>query len=164
MAAPICTGTTHLPHRQYLGHPPRLGDDPDLAASNIVFADASSPLAGVLVYDGRFQMVYEDALARVFVRRLESVNRKSASGGATRRHDRKRMRHILGALFAALVDLGVIHDDGRRHDNTDPNAIALNGHNRTRTCRRSRSPRRGDELIPTWEYLRADESDFSLPA
>ena len=44
-------------------------DDPDLAASNLILADASSPLAGVLVFDNRFQLVYEDTLARVFVRR-----------------------------------------------------------------------------------------------
>ncbi len=44
-------------------------DDPDLAASNVVLADVSSPLAGMLVFDERFQLVYEDALARVFIRR-----------------------------------------------------------------------------------------------
>jgi hypothetical protein len=41
-----------------------------------------------------------------------------------------RVGHVLGALLAALVDLGAIHDDGRRRDNADPNAIALDGHDR----------------------------------
>jgi hypothetical protein len=40
------------------------------------------------------------------------------------------MRHTLGTLFATLVDLGAIHNDGRRRDDPDTNAIALNGHNR----------------------------------
>jgi hypothetical protein len=47
---------------------PSWRDDPDLAASNVILADASSPLASVLVLDDRFQLVYEDALARVFIR------------------------------------------------------------------------------------------------
>jgi hypothetical protein len=44
-------------------------DDPDLAASNVILADASSPLASVLVCDDHFRLVYEDSLARVFIRR-----------------------------------------------------------------------------------------------
>ncbi len=44
-------------------------DDPDLAASGVVLADAQSPLGCMLVLDDRFQLVYEDPVARVFVRR-----------------------------------------------------------------------------------------------
>jgi hypothetical protein len=44
------------------------------------------------------------------------------------------MRHVLGALFAALVDLGAIHDDGRRRHDADTDAIALYGHNRHADC------------------------------
>jgi hypothetical protein len=44
-------------------------DDPDLTVSGVVIAAAHSPLAGVLVLDDRFELVYEDPVARVFVRR-----------------------------------------------------------------------------------------------
>jgi hypothetical protein len=44
-------------------------DDPDLAAAGVVLADAQSPLAALLAGDGRFTLVHEDPLARVFVRR-----------------------------------------------------------------------------------------------
>jgi hypothetical protein len=44
-------------------------DDPDLVGAGIVVAEAHSPLAGVLAFDERFQQVYEDCVARVFVRR-----------------------------------------------------------------------------------------------
>jgi hypothetical protein len=44
-------------------------DDPDLATAGVVIADAQSPLGCVLVLDDRFQVVYEDRIARVFVRR-----------------------------------------------------------------------------------------------
>ncbi len=44
-------------------------DDPDLAAAGIVFADARTPLAALLLGDERFAVVHEDSLARVFVRR-----------------------------------------------------------------------------------------------
>jgi hypothetical protein len=43
-------------------------DDPDLASAGIVVADAKSPLGCVLVLDDRFELVYEDAIACVFVR------------------------------------------------------------------------------------------------
>ncbi len=43
-------------------------DDPDLAAAGVIVADTQSPLACVLVLDDRFRLVYEDAVARVFVR------------------------------------------------------------------------------------------------
>jgi hypothetical protein len=42
-------------------------DDPDLASAGVVVADAQSPLGCVLVLDDRFELVYEDATARVFV-------------------------------------------------------------------------------------------------
>jgi hypothetical protein len=44
-------------------------DDPDLAEAGLVLADAQSPLAGVLVLDKRFQLVHEDPVARVFIRK-----------------------------------------------------------------------------------------------
>jgi hypothetical protein len=44
-------------------------DDPDLAAAGVVIADVKSPLGGVLVLDTRFQLVYEDPVARVFIRK-----------------------------------------------------------------------------------------------
>ncbi|HTU91349.1 MAG TPA: hypothetical protein VMF69_14810 [Gemmataceae bacterium] len=44
-------------------------DDPDLESAGVVLANASSPLSCVLVLDERFQLVHEDPLARVFVRK-----------------------------------------------------------------------------------------------
>ncbi|MGH7226833.1 MAG: hypothetical protein ACRELF_26765, partial [Gemmataceae bacterium] len=44
-------------------------DDPDLASAGVVLADVQSPLGCVLVLDDRFQLVHEDAVARVFVRK-----------------------------------------------------------------------------------------------
>lgn len=42
--------------------------DADLAASGVVIAPADAPLAELLASDGRFAAIYDDALARVFVR------------------------------------------------------------------------------------------------
>lgn len=51
-------------------------DDPDLAAAGVVIADAHSPLGNVLALDDRFQLVHEDPVARVFIRRQAgSLNR-----------------------------------------------------------------------------------------
>jgi hypothetical protein len=44
-------------------------DDPDLARAGVVLADAQSPLAAVLVLDDRFQLVYADPVACVFIRK-----------------------------------------------------------------------------------------------
>jgi hypothetical protein len=44
-------------------------DDPDLEAAGVILADAHSPLVSVLILDERFQLVHEDAVARVFVRK-----------------------------------------------------------------------------------------------
>jgi hypothetical protein len=44
-------------------------DDPDLSAAGVVLADTHSPLAALLARDDRFTLVYEDALARVFIAR-----------------------------------------------------------------------------------------------
>ena len=44
-------------------------DDPDLAEAGVVLADAQSPLATLLVLDDRFQLVYADPVARVFIRK-----------------------------------------------------------------------------------------------
>jgi hypothetical protein len=44
-------------------------DDPDLAEAGVVVAAVQSPLGCVLSLDGRFQLVHEDAVARVFVRK-----------------------------------------------------------------------------------------------
>jgi hypothetical protein len=44
-------------------------DDPDLASAGVVLADAKSPLGCVLVLDERFELVHEDVVARVFVRK-----------------------------------------------------------------------------------------------
>jgi hypothetical protein len=46
-------------------------DDPDLAAANVVVADTNAALTSLLRRDGRFEAVYEDAVAVVFVRRTE---------------------------------------------------------------------------------------------
>ncbi|HTU21419.1 MAG TPA: hypothetical protein VMG10_25505 [Gemmataceae bacterium] len=43
--------------------------DPDLASAEVVLADAQSPLGCVLVLDDRFELVHEDAIARVFIRK-----------------------------------------------------------------------------------------------
>jgi hypothetical protein len=44
-------------------------DDPDLARAGIIVAEAHTPLGGVLAFDERFRLVYEDAVARIFIRR-----------------------------------------------------------------------------------------------
>jgi hypothetical protein len=44
-------------------------DDPDLSAAGVVIADATSPLASLLLLDQRFTQVHEDGIARVFVAR-----------------------------------------------------------------------------------------------
>src|SRR5579883_293499 len=44
-------------------------DDPDLESAGVVLADVQSPLGCVLGLDERFQLVYEDAIVRVFVRK-----------------------------------------------------------------------------------------------
>lgn len=44
-------------------------DDPDLAEAGVIVADAQTPLGCVLGLDTRFQLIYEDATTRVFVRR-----------------------------------------------------------------------------------------------
>jgi hypothetical protein len=43
--------------------------DPELAASRLVIADVHRPLTTLLARDDRFRIVYEDAIAAVFVRR-----------------------------------------------------------------------------------------------
>ncbi|HWG44096.1 MAG TPA: hypothetical protein VN688_15065 [Gemmataceae bacterium] len=43
-------------------------DDPDLATAGVILADVQSPLGCVLILDDRFQLVYEDPIARVFIR------------------------------------------------------------------------------------------------
>jgi hypothetical protein len=44
-------------------------DDPDLCAAGVVIAPADTPLASLLATDPRFRLVYEDPLARVFVKK-----------------------------------------------------------------------------------------------
>jgi hypothetical protein len=44
-------------------------DDPDLAQAGVVVADAQTPLGCVLPLDERFELVHEDAVARVFIRK-----------------------------------------------------------------------------------------------
>ncbi len=44
-------------------------DDPELSAANVVIADATAALTGLLRHDARFEVAYEDAVAVVFVRR-----------------------------------------------------------------------------------------------
>ncbi len=57
-------------------------DDPDLALAGVVLADAQSPLGCVLPLDERFERVYEDAVARVFVRkRTNTANRPHEETG-----------------------------------------------------------------------------------
>jgi hypothetical protein len=47
-------------------------DDPDLVAAEIIIADSQTPLASLLGRDERFALVYEDAVARVFVARRKT--------------------------------------------------------------------------------------------
>jgi hypothetical protein len=47
-------------------------DDPDLTSAGVIVADAHSPLGCVLDLDERFQMVHEDGVARVFLRKRTS--------------------------------------------------------------------------------------------
>ncbi len=51
---------------------PSWHDDPDLAAAGLVIADPQTPLSSLLARDERFDLVYEDAVARVFVARRQS--------------------------------------------------------------------------------------------
>jgi hypothetical protein len=44
-------------------------EDPDLRVANVVIANVQCPLANLLAHDDRFEVVYEDELARVFVAR-----------------------------------------------------------------------------------------------
>jgi hypothetical protein len=44
-------------------------DDPDLAEAGLVIAEAGAPLANLLRRDERFELVYDDPVAKVFVRR-----------------------------------------------------------------------------------------------
>jgi hypothetical protein len=57
-------------------------DDADLASAGIVLADTQSPLGCVLVLDERFELVHEDAVARVFVRKrvATSEHQREAAG------------------------------------------------------------------------------------
>jgi hypothetical protein len=48
---------------------PTWRDDPDLAAAGIVIAGAEMPLSGLLLLDDRFERVYQDDVALVFVRK-----------------------------------------------------------------------------------------------
>jgi hypothetical protein len=48
-------------------------DDPDLQATNLIVADNANPLAGLLRHDVRFERVYADDLASVFVRRSQPI-------------------------------------------------------------------------------------------
>ena len=45
--------------------------DPELAKANLVIAQINQPLASVLRLDSRFQLVYEDKVATVFVKRIQ---------------------------------------------------------------------------------------------
>jgi hypothetical protein len=44
-------------------------DDPDLSGANVVVANVQYPLASLLLHDDRFEIVYQDDIARVFVAR-----------------------------------------------------------------------------------------------
>jgi hypothetical protein len=46
--------------------------DPELEASGVVIADPNTPLASLLHFDPRFKLVYEDAVATVFVKESET--------------------------------------------------------------------------------------------
>lgn len=48
---------------------PSWRDDPDLESAGVILADAQSPLGCVLGLDQRFELVHEDTVARVFVRK-----------------------------------------------------------------------------------------------
>ncbi len=53
--------------------------DPYLNGARLILVPKEKPLASVLAFDSRFSLVYEDALARVFVRRLTGPSPKSRS-------------------------------------------------------------------------------------
>jgi hypothetical protein len=46
-------------------------NDPELAAARLVIADASIPLCSLLRLDQRFELVYEDQVAAVFIARSQ---------------------------------------------------------------------------------------------
>jgi hypothetical protein len=52
---------------------PTYRDDPDLSAAGVVMAGAEMPLAGLLKLDERFELVHQDDVALVFVRKAPSV-------------------------------------------------------------------------------------------
>jgi hypothetical protein len=47
--------------------------DPELAAARLVIADAGAPLSSLLRLDQRFELVYEDQVAVVFIARSQGV-------------------------------------------------------------------------------------------
>jgi len=47
-------------------------DDPELAQARLVIADVNMPLASLLRFDKRFELVYEDSLAAVFIGKSDS--------------------------------------------------------------------------------------------
>jgi hypothetical protein len=51
-------------------------DDPELKAAQLVIADVNKPLCSLLRFDPRFELVYEDAVAAVFVARSVSSQSK----------------------------------------------------------------------------------------
>lgn len=50
--------------------------DPDLAKAGVVLADIEQPLTGLLRFDPRFELVYEDEVAAVFVARSQQVAKR----------------------------------------------------------------------------------------
>ncbi|HZU38465.1 MAG TPA: hypothetical protein VFA18_21250 [Gemmataceae bacterium] len=69
-------------------------DDPDLESAGVVLANVHDALGCVLILDDRFQLVHEDSVARVFVRK-RSPHRDETSSLRSGQAD-SRMKHGCG--------------------------------------------------------------------
>jgi hypothetical protein len=66
-------------HETWIGKQ-KWSSDPDLAASRLIIAGVEFPLASLLRMDSRFELVYEDKIAAVFIARSPSANQKTIKG------------------------------------------------------------------------------------
>lgn len=66
-------------HETWIGKQ-KWSSDPDLAASRLIIAGIEFPLASLLRMDSRFELVYEDKIAVVFIARSQSADHETIKG------------------------------------------------------------------------------------
>jgi len=66
-------------HETWIGKQ-KWSSDPHLAASRLIIAGVEFPLASLLRMDSRFELVYEDKIAVVFIARLQSADHETIKG------------------------------------------------------------------------------------